>query len=51
MFVCVIDPAHEFVAGGHRASRVVRKAEINEIGVFVRRLRDEIIFRGAAQVN
>src|SRR5205807_2902893 len=51
VFARVRDPRRKLLAHGYGAGWIIRKTEINQIDVFLRRLGDKIIFRRAAQIK
>ena len=51
MFARILDPARQLLARCHRARRIIRKAKIDKIDMFRRRLRNEIVFGGARQIH
>ena len=51
MFLRISDPALELGAARDRAGGIVGKAKVYNIGLLVRRARDETVFRAARQVD
>ncbi len=51
MLLRVGDPAFQLRAGRDRAGRVVWETEVDHVGVFVRRLGHEVVFRAAGEVD
>ena len=51
VFARVFYPRLELSAGGHSSGRVIRKAEVDDVHLFPRRLGYEAVFSGAIQVD
>ena len=51
MLAGVLDPTHQLLARCHRTGRIVGETKVNKIDMFLWRLGNKTVFRGAGQIN